>query len=94
MIRIFSEGPAVSLKGSPTVSPITAALWASNLAAVVTLFNIFLALSASAWVSHHTAKINPETVAPASKPTTPLTPKQTNDDRGQNRGSAGKIISF
>ena len=29
-IRIFSEGPDVSLKGSPTVSPTTAALWASE----------------------------------------------------------------
>src|SRR5690606_16672214 len=28
--RIFSEGPEVSLKGSPTVSPTTAALWGSD----------------------------------------------------------------
>src|SRR5680860_28346 len=27
--RMFNEGPEVSLKGSPTVSPTTAALWAS-----------------------------------------------------------------
>src|ERR1700727_2341996 len=26
----FNAGPAVSLKGSPTVSPMTAALWASD----------------------------------------------------------------
>ena len=26
----FSAGPAVSLNGSPTVSPMTAALWASE----------------------------------------------------------------
>lgn len=29
-INIFIEGPDVSLRGSPTVSPITAALWASE----------------------------------------------------------------
>ena len=28
-IRIFTDGPAVSLNGSPTVSPTTAALWFS-----------------------------------------------------------------
>ena len=28
LMRMFSEGPEVSLKGSPTVSPTTAALWA------------------------------------------------------------------
>ena len=30
LIRIFMEGPDVSLKGSPTVSPTTAALWGSD----------------------------------------------------------------
>lgn len=29
LIRMFIEGPVVSLKGSPTVSPMTAAAWAS-----------------------------------------------------------------
>src|SRR5690606_5910642 len=29
LMRMFSAGPEVSLKGSPTVSPITAAAWAS-----------------------------------------------------------------
>lgn len=29
-MRMFSDGPDVSLRGSPTVSPITAALWASD----------------------------------------------------------------
>ena len=29
-MRTWREGPAVSLKGSPTVSPTTAALWASD----------------------------------------------------------------
>jgi hypothetical protein len=30
LIKILSDGPDVSFKGSPTVSPITAALWASD----------------------------------------------------------------
>jgi hypothetical protein len=30
LIRMFREGPEVSLKGSPTVSPVTPALWASD----------------------------------------------------------------
>ena len=30
LIRMFREGPEVSLKGSPTVSPTTAALWQSE----------------------------------------------------------------
>ena len=29
LIKMWIEGPAVSLQGSPTVSPVTAALWAS-----------------------------------------------------------------
>jgi len=29
LIKIFNEGPLVSFNGSPTVSPITAALWTS-----------------------------------------------------------------
>lgn len=30
LIRMLSDGPDVSLRGSPIVSPITAALWASD----------------------------------------------------------------
>ncbi|MFS7981943.1 hypothetical protein Hanom_Chr10g00956981 [Helianthus anomalus] len=30
LIRMFSDGPEVSFKGSPTVSPITAALCGSD----------------------------------------------------------------
>lgn len=29
-MRIFNDGPEVSFNGSPTVSPITAALWTSD----------------------------------------------------------------
>ena len=30
LIKIFNDGPDVSLNGSPTVSPTTAALWTSE----------------------------------------------------------------
>ena len=30
LMRMFNDGPEVSLNGSPTVSPTTAALWASE----------------------------------------------------------------
>ena len=30
LIKILIDGPDVSLNGSPTVSPVTAALWASE----------------------------------------------------------------
>ena len=39
----LSAGPAVSLNGSPTVSPMTAAMWASGaLAAVVAVLDVLL----------------------------------------------------
>ena len=43
LMRMFRDGPEVSLKGSPTVSPTTAALWQLGaLAAVVAALNILL----------------------------------------------------
>jgi len=42
LIRMFSEGPAVSLNGSPTVSPTTAALCAGALAAQFAALDVFL----------------------------------------------------
>lgn len=46
LIKMLMEGPAVSLKGSPTVSPTTAALWHSEpLAAQLARLYVFLALS-------------------------------------------------
>jgi len=42
-MRMFREGPDVSLKGSPTVSPTTVALWASEpFPAEVALLNVLL----------------------------------------------------
>lgn len=38
LIRMFSDGPDVSLRGSPTVSPTTAALWMSVPFLMVTPF--------------------------------------------------------
>ena len=43
LIRMFRDGPEVSLNGSPTVSPTTAALWLlAALAAVVAALDILL----------------------------------------------------
>ena len=43
LMRMFREGPEVSLKGSPTVSPTTAALWHSEpLAPVMAGFDVLL----------------------------------------------------
>ena len=49
LIRMFREGPEVSLKGSPTVSPTTAALWLLGaLAAVVAALDVLLGVVPSA----------------------------------------------
>ena len=45
LIRMLIDGPEVSLNGSPTVSPTTAALCAiTALAAVVSFFDVFLCI--------------------------------------------------
>lgn len=38
LIRIFKAGPDVSFRGSPTVSPTTAALWISDPFLTISLF--------------------------------------------------------
>ena len=43
LIKMFG-GPAVSLNGSPTVSPMTAALCAPALTAIITAFDVFLSV--------------------------------------------------
>ena len=75
LIRIFMEGPEVSLKGSPTVSPVTEALWASEplysiLPLISTPFsNDFLALSQAPPALFWKIPIStPDTVMPASIP--------------------------
>ena len=72
---MFIEGPEVSLKGSPTVSPVTAALCASEPLYVISPLIItpaskdFLALSqAPPALFWKTAQSTPETVTPAIYP--------------------------
>ena len=81
-IRMFSEGPAVSLKGSPTVSPTTAALCAGDaLAAQRAGFDVLLGVvPRAAGVGHeqrhhharhrHAGQQAAEHLGPNTKPTT------------------------
>jgi len=74
----------VSLSGSPTVSPITAALWASVLLACTTPSTTrfpasiyFLALShAPPELENEIAIYTPDTIEPAKSPHTPLAPNK------------------
>src|SRR5690554_182048 len=75
LIRMFMEGPEVSLNGSPTVSPVTDALWASDpLYSITPLIitpasNDFLALSQAPPALFWNIPINtPDTVIPANRP--------------------------
>ena len=71
------DGPVVSLNGSPTVSPTTAALWQSDPFPPKTPDSIyFFALShAPPEFDIIIAIANPVTVDPASNPATPFGPK-------------------
>lgn len=84
LIRIFSAGPEVSLRGSPTVSPTTAALWislpfltclpCSSWSAPLSIY--FLALSqAPPVLAAEIASWTPLTMAPGRKPANILGPK-------------------
>ena len=91
------DGPEVSLKGSPTVSPTTAALWQSEpLPPRLPASIYFLALSqAPPAFDIITAKTNPVIVVPAKKPATPLTPRISPTTIGTTTArTAGKIINF
>ena len=82
LISGFSAGPAVSLNGSPTVSPMTAALWASDpLPPSAPSSMYFLALSqappaldrkfAISWpVTMAAARNAPSAIGPMPKPMT------------------------
>src|SRR5699024_5891463 len=76
-MRMFSEGPEVSLKGSPTVSPTTAALWQSEpLPPWWPASMYFFALSqAPPALDMNTAMAKPVTDTPPSSPTTPSGPR-------------------
>src|SRR3954467_2206070 len=71
------EGPAVSLNGSPTVSPMTVAAWASDpLPPWWPSSTSFLALSqAPPELARNTAISVPDPIAPARKPARVVTPR-------------------
>lgn len=97
VIIVFSEGPAVSLKGSPTVSPITAALWASEPfppKAPASMY--FLALSqAPPEFAMKSAKTIPVTMLPARNPAKDSFPRKNPVARGATIASMqGSINSF
>src|SRR6185369_9182784 len=75
LIRMFIDGPDVSLNGSPTVSPVTDALCASDPLKTISplmstpFSNDFLALSHAPPAFDWKIPIStPETVTPASSP--------------------------
>ena len=76
LMRILSDGPEVSLKGSPTVSPTTVALWHSEpLPPYSPLSTYFLALSqAPPELAMNTANVKPVASPPTNSPITPATP--------------------
>jgi len=90
LMRMFKEGPEVSFKGSPTVSPITAALCSSEPFFLITSPSLnfpdsiyFLALSQAPPVLELEIAIwTPLTRAPGNKPATALGPKRKPTTRG------------
>mmetsp|Transcript_5154 Transcript_5154/g.15488 ORF Transcript_5154/g.15488 Transcript_5154/m.15488 type:complete len:245 (+) Transcript_5154:1796-2530(+) len=90
LIKMFREGPEVSLSGSPTVSPMTAALWASvpfppsmRACSVLPASKYFLALSqAPPVLEAEMASWTPEMRAPTRTPARVLTPKRVPTTRG------------
>src|SRR6476619_1319054 len=101
LIRMFSDGPEVSLKGSPTVSPVTDALWGSEpLYTISPLISTpfskdFLALSQAPPAFDWKMPINtPDTVTPANKPPRTSGPKMNPTITGVIKAIApGKSIS-
>lgn len=83
LIKIFKLGPLVSLRGSPTVSPITAALWIYVPFVIFYPFTTikpasmyFLALSQAPPVLEAEIAIwTPLTIAPGKNPIRALGPK-------------------
>jgi len=82
---MLSDGPEVSFKGSPTVSPITAALCSSEPFFLITpstsnypLSIYFLALSqAPPALADDVAIVTPETRIPGRRPATAVGPKKS-----------------
>lgn len=87
---MFKLGPLVSFKGSPTVSPITAALWiyvpfltTSPLSFIKPAYTYFLALSHAPPVFEaETAIWTPLTIAPGRNPIKALGPNKNPSKNG------------
>src|SRR5215213_5302434 len=99
LMRMFIDGPEVSLKGSPTVSPTTVALWASEpfFSPEISPFSIaFLALSHTPPAFDiNNASNTPVTVAPANMPPRHSAPMMTPTTTGATTAvTPGRIISF
>mmetsp|Transcript_10227 Transcript_10227/g.12202 ORF Transcript_10227/g.12202 Transcript_10227/m.12202 type:complete len:259 (-) Transcript_10227:1517-2293(-) len=101
-IRMLSDGPEVSLNGSPTVSPTTTALYSSVFFGCLVsgcnmpLPTYFLALSqAPPALDIMTARRNPEEIDPASSPSKHLGPIMRPTTIGINMArSPGMTISL
>lgn len=96
LMRMLREGPEVSLKGSPTVSPTMVALWLSlPLPSKWPSSIIFLALShAPPELDMKTARVKPAAKPPVSRPRTPATPSTKPTTMGMTMArSEGMIIS-
>ena len=91
LMRMLSAGPDVSLRGSPTVSPTTAALWMSvpfvtffPLSSIIAPLSMyFLALSqAPPVLAAEMAICTPLTMAPGRNPARMVGPKANPSTRG------------
>ncbi len=103
LTKMFKAGPEVSFKGSPTVSPITAALWTSSpfLYYLSSTINFpasmyFLALSqAPPALADEIAIETPEINIPGNNPATAVGPKNKPTTNGDPKTMvAGKNISY
>eukprot|EP00920_Eleutheroschizon_duboscqi_P028398 GHVT01069207.1.p1 GENE.GHVT01069207.1~~GHVT01069207.1.p1 ORF type:complete len:118 (-),score=8.52 GHVT01069207.1:142-495(-) len=98
--RIFRAGPEVSFRASPTVSPVTAFLWAYNslecFAPRALDSKNFLALSHAPPELHKdTTSYSPETSAPERRPAVQFFPNKALATRSDKMARApGAIISF
>src|SRR5574344_682626 len=96
-MRILSDGPEVSLNGSPTVSPTIVALWqAEPLPPKLPSSTIFFALShAPPALAINTARVNPAVRPPTRSPMTPATPSNSPTTIGISMARRlGNIISL
>lgn len=103
LTRMFKDGPLVSFNGSPTVSPITAALCSGEPFLLTYPLTVnypdsmyFLALShAPPALADEIAILHPETKIPGKTPATAVGPNRTPTTNGVPKTIvAGKNISY